>query len=83
MGVPLTVLLATNVVAGVWILPALISWSGPGFIIRHEWGPEEEVERRIAARRQQPRGRLIVPGRLLATQLPPTYPQPVEPPPTD
>jgi uncharacterized protein len=50
MGVLLTVLLATNVLAGVWILPAFISWSGPGFITRHKWGPEEEVERRIAAR---------------------------------
>ena len=49
MGVLLTVLLATNVLAGVWILPAFISWSGPGFITRHEWGPEEEGERRIAA----------------------------------
>jgi len=49
MGVLLTVLLATNVLAGVWILPAFISWSGPGFITRHEWGQEEEVERRIAA----------------------------------
>ena len=49
MGVLLTVLLATNVLAGVWILPAFISWSGPGFITRHEWGSEDEVERRIAA----------------------------------
>jgi uncharacterized protein len=49
MGVLLTILLATNVLAGVWILPAVISWSGPGFITRHEWGPEEEVDRRIAA----------------------------------
>ena len=39
MGVLLTILLATNVLAGVWILPAFISWSGPGFITRHEWGP--------------------------------------------
>ena len=50
MGVLLTVLFATNVLAGVWILPAFISWSGPGFITRHEWEPEVEVERRIAAR---------------------------------
>lgn len=50
MGELLTVLLVTNVLAGVWILPAFISWSGPGSITRHEWGPEEEVERRIAAR---------------------------------
>lgn len=49
MGVLLTILLATNVLAGVWIIPAFISWSGPGFITRHEWGREEEVERRIAA----------------------------------
>ncbi len=49
MGVLLTILLATNVLAGIWILPAFISWSGPGFITRHEWGPEEELERRIAA----------------------------------
>jgi hypothetical protein len=49
MGVLLTILLATNVLAGVWLLPAFISWSGPDFITRHEWGPEEELERRIAA----------------------------------
>jgi predicted RND superfamily exporter protein len=49
MGMLLSILLATNVLAGVWIIPAFISWTGPGFITRHEWGREEEVERRIAA----------------------------------
>jgi predicted RND superfamily exporter protein len=49
MGMLLTILLATNVLAGVWIIPAFISWSGPGFITRHEWGREEKLERRIAA----------------------------------
>jgi len=49
MGMLLTILLATNVLAGVWIIPAFISWSGPGFITRHEWGREEAIERRIAA----------------------------------
>jgi uncharacterized protein len=49
MGVLLTILLATNVLAGVWIVPAFISWSGPGFITRHEWAREDGVERRIAA----------------------------------
>jgi predicted RND superfamily exporter protein len=49
MGLLLTILLATNVLAGVWIIPAFISWSGPGFITRHEWAREEAIERRIAA----------------------------------
>jgi len=49
MGTLLTILLATNVLAGVWIVPAFISWSGPGFITRHEWTGEEALERRIAA----------------------------------
>jgi uncharacterized protein len=49
MGVLLTILLATNVLAGVWIVPAVISWTGPGFITRHEWAREEAIERRIAA----------------------------------
>jgi uncharacterized protein len=50
MGVLLTILLATNVLAGVWIVPAFISWSKPEFIMRHEWAAgEEAVERRIAA----------------------------------
>ena len=49
MGMLLSILLATNVLAGVWIIPAFISWTGPGFITRHEWGREEELERRIAA----------------------------------
>jgi hypothetical protein len=49
MGMLLSILLATHVLAGVWIIPAFISWTGPGFITRHEWGREEEVERRIAA----------------------------------
>jgi predicted RND superfamily exporter protein len=49
MGVLLTILLATNVLAGIWIIPAFISWSGPGFITRHELAREEVIERRIAA----------------------------------
>ncbi|MGO9061768.1 MAG: efflux RND transporter permease subunit [Candidatus Binataceae bacterium] len=48
MGVLLSILLATNVLAGVWIVPAFISWTGPGFITRHEWAREEAIERRIA-----------------------------------
>ncbi len=49
MAMLLTILLATNVLAGVWLIPAFISWSGPGFITRHEWAREEAIERRIAA----------------------------------
>jgi len=49
MGVLLTILLATNVLAGVWIVPAFISWWGPGFITRHEWAREAAVDRRMAA----------------------------------
>jgi uncharacterized protein len=48
MSTLLTILLATNVLAGVWIVPAFISWSGPGFITCHEWVREEAVERRTA-----------------------------------
>jgi predicted RND superfamily exporter protein len=49
MAMLLTILLATNVLAGVWLIPAFISWTGPGFITRHEWAREEAIERRIAA----------------------------------
>jgi predicted RND superfamily exporter protein len=49
MAVLLTILLLTNVLAGVWIMPALVSWSGPGFITRHEWSRDEAIERRLAA----------------------------------
>jgi uncharacterized protein len=49
MGVLVTILLATNVLAGVWIIPALTSWWGPGFIRRYEWGHQETLERHIAA----------------------------------
>ncbi len=48
MGMLLTILLATNVLAAIWIVPAFISWSGPGFITRHEWSREDAIERRIA-----------------------------------
>jgi len=48
MAVLLTILLATNVLAGVWFVPAFISWSGPGFITRHEWTGPQAIERRLA-----------------------------------
>jgi len=49
MAVLLTILLVTNVLAGLWIVPAFISWSSPGFITRHEWIGEEAIEPRLAA----------------------------------
>ncbi|HKD68050.1 MAG TPA: MMPL family transporter [Candidatus Binataceae bacterium] len=48
MSTLLTILLSTNVLAEVWIVPSFISWSRPGFITRHEWVHEEGVERRTA-----------------------------------
>src|SRR5215469_5415626 len=49
MAVLLIVLLLTNLLAGVWIMPAFVSWSGPGFLTRHEWSCDEVIERRLAA----------------------------------
>ena len=50
MAVLLTILLVTNVLVGIWFVPAFISWSGPGFITRHQWTGEEAIERRLAAK---------------------------------
>jgi predicted RND superfamily exporter protein len=49
MAALLTILLVTNVLAGLWIVPAFISWSGPAFITRYEWTSNEAIERRPAA----------------------------------
>jgi uncharacterized protein len=44
MAVLLIMLLATNVLAWVWIVPAFISWWSPGFITRHEWTRDAKME---------------------------------------
>jgi uncharacterized protein len=49
MSVLLTILLATNVLAAVWILPAFVSWSRPGFITHYGWNTDTTVERPIEA----------------------------------
>ena len=48
MAMLLTILLVTNVLAGLWIVPAFISWSSPGFVTRHEWIMKEAIERGLA-----------------------------------
>ena len=49
MSTLLIILLATNVLAGMWMVPAFISWLRAGFITRHEWTGDEMIERRLAA----------------------------------